>query len=105
MKKVCWVTPDEAKALSITPKPPEKNRRKFRATLDYFQQQELRKIKHKGVYDYCKSRGIDFDNVRQYWDKTKEYKLDQKLFHTQIYQNKLYLKWINILRLTKKLKE
>lgn len=73
MKKVCWITPDEARALSLPPKQPEKNRRKFRASLDFFQQQELRKIKHKGVYEYCKARGIDFENVRQYWDKTKEY--------------------------------
>lgn len=73
MKKTVWITPDEAKALSITVKPPEKGRTKFRARLCGYEQNELNKLRHKGVYDYCLDRGINFSNVRQYWDKTKEY--------------------------------
>ena len=33
MKKTVWITPDEAKALSLTVKPPEKGRTKFRARI------------------------------------------------------------------------
>ena len=73
MKKRIYIDADEAKALGIKPRNPEKNKDKFRSYLDQHQQSELNKIRHSGVYEYCKQRGIDFSSVKEYWDKTKEY--------------------------------
>ena len=73
MKKRVYLTDDEAKALGIRPKKPQPGRTKFRCFLDQQQQMELNKIRHSGVYEYCKQRGIDFSSVKEYWDKTKEY--------------------------------
>jgi hypothetical protein len=73
MKKRVYVTDDEAKALGVRPKKPQSGNNKFRVVLDKEQQLELNKIKHSGVYEYCKLRGIDFSSVKEYWDKTKEY--------------------------------
>ena len=72
-KKRIWITSSEAEALGIAPRPSEPGRNKFRARLSGHQQVELNKIKHSGVYQYCQERGISFENVKQYWDKTKEY--------------------------------
>jgi hypothetical protein len=73
MKKRCYLSDDEAKALGIRPKKPQPGRVKFRVYLDQEQQLELNKIRHSGVYEYCRQRGIDFSSVKEYWDKTKEY--------------------------------
>jgi len=73
MKKRCYVSVDEATALGIKPKKPQPGRVKFRVFLSGPQQEELNKVRHSGVYEYCKQRGIDFSSVKEYWDKTKEY--------------------------------
>lgn len=72
-KKRIWINKSESEALGIPPRPAEKGRTKFRTWLSGTQQLELNKIRHFGVYKYCEERGINFENVRQYWDKTKEY--------------------------------
>jgi hypothetical protein len=73
LKKRVRVTQKEAELLNVKMNVPEKGRIKGRAYLSESQQEELNKIRHKGVYDYCQERGIDFNSIKEYWDKTKEY--------------------------------
>lgn len=75
MKKRVRITPEEAQALGIKSKPIEKGRRTFRAYLTSDQRTQLKEIKHKGVVVFCEERGIDFNSVKEYWDKTKEYSI------------------------------
>jgi hypothetical protein len=35
----------------------------------------LNEFRHSGVTQHCDTRGIDFDTVTEYWDKTKEYSI------------------------------
>jgi len=73
MKKRVYLTQDEAKAIGVPPRESQKGRNKFRVYLDREQQLELNKVKNQGVYNYCQERGIDFNSIKEYWDKTKEY--------------------------------
>ena len=75
MKKRVRITPDEAKALGVSLKPVEEGRNTFRAYLNSDKLSQLKEIKHKGVVAYCDERGIDFNSVKEYWDKTKEYSI------------------------------
>lgn len=72
-KKRVRLNKEEAIALGIEVKNPEQGRNTFRAYIDIESQQKLNQVRHQGVYEYCKERGIDFNSVSQYWDKTKEY--------------------------------
>lgn len=63
---------DTARALGLEVKPrTERGNPKY--SLNPEQQAELKKINNKGLFEYCKNRGIDFSSVVEYWDKTKEY--------------------------------
>ena len=73
MTKRCWITQDEAKSIGVKVKDPEKGRNKYRINLSGEMQDELNKVRHSGVYEYCKERGINFSSIKEYWDKTKEY--------------------------------
>ena len=66
------LTKDEAGILGLDVKcRTDKGNPKYMLTPD--QQQQLKEIRNKGVLAHCKIRGIDFDSVVEYWDKTKEY--------------------------------
>lgn len=45
----------------------------YRISLNDEQCRELRKFRHNGLSNHAKQRGIDFESVIEYWDKTKEY--------------------------------
>lgn len=75
MKKRVRITPDEARVLGVTEKPTEAGRSTFRAYLNSDQLSQLKEVKHKGVVAFCDERGIDFNSVKEYWDKTKEYSI------------------------------
>ena len=72
-KKRVRLNKEEAIALGLEVKETEQGRKTFRAYIDIESQQKLNQVRHQGVADYCKERGIDFNSVSQYWDKTKEY--------------------------------
>lgn len=65
----------EAMALGIKVTKPEKGRTNGRAYLSPDQLDELNAIRHKGVHEFCQERGIDFNSIKEYWDKTKEYSI------------------------------
>lgn len=48
---------------------------KFRVTLNQEQLDALNQIRHSGVIKHAKERGIDFQSITEYWDKTKEYSI------------------------------
>lgn len=73
MNKRVRLTHDEAKALGVPLKRLEVGRSTFRAYISQDQIKQLNEIKHSGVVAYCEARGIDFNSVTEYWDKTKEY--------------------------------
>ena len=72
-KKRVRLNKEEEIALGLEVKKTEQGRNTFRAYIDIESQQKLNQVRHQGVYEYCKERGIDFNSVSQYWDKTKEY--------------------------------
>ena len=45
----------------------------YRIHLNEDQLSQLIQSRHKGLVHHAKARGIDFDSVIEYWDKTKEY--------------------------------
>jgi hypothetical protein len=45
----------------------------YRIHLNEDQLSQLSQFRHKGLVHHAKARGIDFDSVIEYWDKTKEY--------------------------------
>lgn len=71
--KYSRLSDDTAKALGlrVKKKPSDGGNPKYSLTPE--QQTELKKINNTGLFDYCKNRGIDFNSVIEYWDKTKEY--------------------------------
>lgn len=75
MKKRVRISKEEAGILGVNMNVPEKGRQNGRAYLSDSQLEELNKIRHSGVYDYCQERGIDFNSIKEYWDKTKEYSI------------------------------
>jgi hypothetical protein len=54
-------------------KPDKKSSVPYRIYLNEQQLKELREFRHRGLAHHAKLRGIDFDSVIEYWDKTKEY--------------------------------
>ena len=73
MKKRVRLSEQEADILKVKYAKPEGNRKVGRSYLSIDQIEELNKLRHKGVYEYCQERGIDFNSIKEYWDKTKEY--------------------------------
>ena len=59
--------------LGIKLKPKESDGTNARYPLTPEQQEKLKEMKNGGLLNHCKSRGIDFSSVIEYWDKTKEY--------------------------------
>ena len=64
---------ETAMALGILPKPKHPDGTNPRYSLTPEQQDRLKEMKNSGLLNHCKSRGIDFSSVIEYWDKTKEY--------------------------------
>ena len=75
MKKRVRLTPSEAKALNVGQKQLEDQKNPIRVVLNKEKLQELNQMRHEGVSEYCKTRGIDFNSIIEYWDKTKEYSI------------------------------
>ena len=75
MKKRVRITPQEAIAIGVSVKKTEEGRKTFRAYLNAEQLSSLKQLKHQGVVAFCEARGIDFNSVKEYWDKTKEYSI------------------------------
>lgn len=75
MKKRIRLSLSEAKALNVGQKQIAKNLNPVRVVLDQHQLEELNKLRHEGVSAYCETRGIDFNSIIEYWDKTKEYSI------------------------------
>jgi len=75
MKKRVRLSPAEARALNVAQKQLKKQQNPIRVVLDQEQLDELSKLRHEGVSAYCETRGIDFNSIIEYWDKTKEYSI------------------------------
>lgn len=74
MKSNIRLSSDEARLLGFDVKDKnDKGNPKYGLTPD--QQQQLKEIRNEGVLAHCKMRGIDFNSVKEYWDKTKEYSI------------------------------
>ena len=69
MKKRVRLTPSEAKALNVGQKQLEDQKNPIRVVLNKEKLQELNQMRHEGVSEYCKTRGIDFNSIIEYWDK------------------------------------
>lgn len=57
--------------LKVKSKPSDGGNPKYALTPE--QQEKLKEIKNEGLLKHCVNRGIDFNSVIEYWDKTKEY--------------------------------
>lgn len=76
MKTRIRITKDEAATLGIDVsklKPCAVRGRMYRVSVNQQQFFEIKQIRHDGLLEHCRERGIDFDSVTEYWDKTKEY--------------------------------
>jgi hypothetical protein len=75
MNKKVRLTNEEAIALGLKLNkiPPLRNKAHYSLTPE--QQELLKEIQHSGVAKHAKERGIDFNAITEYWDKTKEYSL------------------------------
>ena len=73
MKKRVRITDEEAAVLGIKVQKKENGRSVGRAYLTEDQVDELNEMRHHGLAKHCAMRGIDFKDVVEYWDKTKEY--------------------------------
>lgn len=73
MKKRVRITEEEARILGVNTMPREADRIKVRAMLNEEQIEELNNIRHGGLKKHAEQRGINFNSVIEYWDKTKEY--------------------------------
>lgn len=78
MYKRTRVTKEEAELLDIdvsSYKPCATSGRMYRVSLNEEQADYLKNYRHFGVAEHCEQRGIDFSNIVEYWDKTKEYSI------------------------------
>ena len=75
MKKRVRLSPAEARALNVAQKQLQRNQNPIRVVLNEHELEELNKLRHEGVNAYCETRGIDFNSIIEYWDKTKEYSI------------------------------
>ena len=73
MKKRIRITEEEAHMLRVSVNKKEEGRTKFRVMLDEDQIDQLNEIRHGGLKKHAQERGINFNSVIEYWDKTKEY--------------------------------
>lgn len=70
------ITADEAAYIGVDISHLKKNqngKKPYRIKLDLDELNELKRYRHHGLSKHAESRGIDFDSVIEYWDKTKEY--------------------------------
>ena len=75
MNKKTRLTNEEAIALGFKLNKIPHYRNKAHYSLSPEQQELLKEIQHSGVAKHAKERGIDFNAITEYWDKTKEYSL------------------------------
>jgi hypothetical protein len=75
MNKKTRLTNEEAIALGFKLNKIPHYRKKAQYHLTPEQQEQLKEIQHSGVAKHAKERGIDFNAITEYWDKTKEYSL------------------------------
>lgn len=73
MRKRVRITDEEAALLGVETNSKEPGRNTSRARLDEDQIERLNEIRHGGLLKHSKERGINFNSVIEYWDKTKEY--------------------------------
>jgi len=68
------ITKEEAALLGVEDRyRQEPDRIKSRIALSEDEIDQLNQIRHGGLMQHAKDRGIDFKSVIEYWDKTKEY--------------------------------
>ena len=75
MKKRLRITAQEAKILGVGDSQIRKGVSHPRVVLRDEKLQQLKELRHTGVHQFCQERGIDFNAVTEYWDKTKEYSI------------------------------
>lgn len=77
-KKRIRISRQEAIILGIdlTGKSPERGRKKcYKVSLSESEINDLTSIRHSGVKNHAEKRGLDFNSIVEYWDKTKEYSI------------------------------
>jgi hypothetical protein len=74
-KKRVRITNEEATILGVNfdSIASEPGRKKKRAFLSQDQIEELSQIRHSGIASHCEERGIDYNSIIEYWDKTDEF--------------------------------
>ena len=78
MKRRVRITTQEAQFIGVDTqklKPCSSKGRMWRTHLTEDKLRLLNEYRHSGVTQHCDARGIDFDTVKEYWDKTKEYSI------------------------------
>jgi hypothetical protein len=73
MKLRVRITDEEAAFLGVETNQKEPGRTTTRARLTQEQIDQLNEFRHSGLKKHANERGINFNSVIEYWDKTKEY--------------------------------